>query len=135
DIVGRPERARDEDVVVEVVIVHMVQNGSDDGGIESVWHGSTVTIGGLEDGQGCRCPSITLDAVPPGGEMRARSLRRSLRGRTAAALSVLAVTALAVAACAPHTAIDIPGPTQLEAPIADPTLSELHDAVTHAMAA
>lgn len=48
---------------------------------------------------------------------------------------MLAAATLGLAACAPDTAIDIPGPTQVEGQIAEPTLAELQAAVTDAMAA
>ena len=61
--------------------------------------------------------------------MRARShLRRG-------AVAVVAVLALALAACSPHSGVDAELPEQVSAEFAPETVQEMQDAVTHAMAA
>src|SRR5690606_23698331 len=67
--------------------------------------------------------------------MRVRPQRRSLRGRAAAVLSLLAATTFGMSACAADATIDIGAPEQVEGAIAEPTLAELQTAVADAMAA
>ena len=63
--------------------------------------------------------------------MRAGTVRR----RAVAAISALAVAALALSACAPDPTVEIPAPSQVEGQLPEPTLTELQTAVTDAMAA
>ncbi|WP_396657773.1 serine hydrolase domain-containing protein [Microbacterium sp.] len=70
-----------------------------------------------------------------GGEMAAGSSARTLQRRAVAALGALAVAGLALSACAPDPAIEIPAPSQVEGQLPEPTLTELQTAVADAMAA
>jgi D-alanyl-D-alanine carboxypeptidase len=70
-----------------------------------------------------------------GGEMAAGSSARTLQRRAVAALSALAVAALALTACAPDPTVEIPAPSQVQGQLPDPTLTELQTAVADAMTA
>ncbi len=67
--------------------------------------------------------------------MAAGSSARTLQRRAVAVLGALAVSALALTACAPDPSVEIPAPSQVQGPLPEPTLTELQTAVSDAMAA